>query len=46
MENSISKIPERTIGIDLGDKYSHFCVLDNTGSIIEEGRIATTKESS
>jgi transposase len=45
MKNKISQIPERTIGIDLGDKYTHFCVLDKSGSKIEEGRIATTKES-
>ncbi|MFH2000018.1 MAG: IS110 family transposase [Planctomycetota bacterium] len=45
MDNEMSKIPETTIGIDLGDKYTHFCVLDNAGLIIEEGRIVTTKEA-
>ena len=30
-----------TIGIDLGDRYSHYCVLDAAGSVIDEGRLAT-----
>ncbi len=31
-----------TIGIDLGDRKSHICVLDEGGAIVEESRIATT----
>ena len=31
-----------TIGVDLGDKWSRFCVLDEVGEVCEEGRIATT----
>lgn len=31
-----------TVGIDLGDKYSHYCVLNDSGEAIEEGRIRTT----
>ena len=31
-----------TIGMDLGDKYSRVCVLDDAGEIIEEGRIPTS----
>lgn len=34
---------EMTIGIDLGDQHSHFCALDSTGEILEEGRLKTTK---
>lgn len=45
MENKVSKIPELTIGIDLGDKYTFFCVLVKSGSKIEEGRIPTTKDA-
>ena len=33
---------EMTIGLDLGDKFSHFCVLDESGEVLEEGRVATT----
>lgn len=31
-----------TIGIDLGDRKSHVCVLDAGGQVIEEGTVATT----
>jgi len=31
-----------TVGIDLGDKYSHFCELDAKGDVVEEGRLATS----
>ena len=34
-----------TVGIDLGDKYSHYCELDMTGAILEEGRLPTTPAS-
>ena len=34
-------IPERTIGIDLGDRSSYFVVLDGAGEIREEGRVKT-----
>jgi transposase len=32
----------RTIGLDLGDRYSYFCVLDANGAVAGEGRVATT----
>jgi transposase len=35
------KIAERTMGLDWGDKYSHYCVLDREGEEIETGRVAT-----
>ena len=31
-----------TIGLDLGDKYSRFCVLDPDGETLEAGRVKTT----
>ena len=34
-----------TIGIDLGDRKSHVCVLDATGEVVEESRIATTPKA-
>ncbi len=33
-----------TIGIDLGDKYHHYCVLDAVGQITEQGRLCATRE--
>lgn len=32
----------KTIGLDLGDKYSHACVLDAGGKVLERQRIRTT----
>jgi hypothetical protein len=32
-----------TAGLDLGDNYSHLCLLDTqSGEVIEEGRVRTT----
>jgi transposase len=33
-----------TIGIDLGDRYSHCCVLGSEGRLLTEGRVRTTPE--
>jgi transposase len=32
-----------TIGIDLGDKYSQVCIVDEAGEVTEESRLQTTK---
>ena len=32
-----------TIGMDLGDKTSRYCVLNSEGAILREGQAATTK---
>ena len=32
----------RTIGIDLGDRFSYFCAIDEAGETVFEGRVATT----
>jgi transposase len=35
-----------TAGLDLGDKYSYLCLLDqHSGEVIEEGRLRTTPEA-
>jgi transposase len=34
-----------TIGIDLGDRVSDYCVIDDQGVITEEGRIRTTQDN-
>ena len=31
-----------TVGIDLGDQWSRYCVLDEEGEIAEEGRFKMT----
>jgi transposase len=34
-----------TIGMDLGDKTSRYCVLGNTGEVVSEGSVGTTKKA-
>jgi len=33
-----------TIGLDLGDQTSRYCVLDKRGEVVQEGSVATTKK--
>ena len=33
--------PSRTVGLDLGDKFCHYCILDGEGEVMEEGRVKT-----
>jgi transposase len=41
-----SEQPSMTAGVDLGDKYSHLCLIDTqSGEIMEEGRLRTTPEA-
>src|SRR5204862_1647608 len=34
-----------TIGLDLGDRSSHYCVLDESGRVVAEGQTATSAEA-
>ncbi len=36
---------ELTIGVDLGDRWSFYCVLDEAGRILLEQKVATTPEA-
>jgi len=42
---SPSTTPREVIGIDLGDRWSRYCVLDQAGTVIEEDRVRTTPEA-
>ncbi len=53
-KNSTNQSPKRqgvrkeeviTIGLDLGDKTSRFCVLNGDGEVVQEGSVATTKKA-
>ena len=38
--------PRMTAGLDMGDKYSYLCLLDQqSGEVVEEGRLRTTPEA-
>jgi hypothetical protein len=43
--NEILKEQKLTIGVDLGDRWSFYCVLDEAGKIILEQKVATTPEA-
>jgi hypothetical protein len=34
-----------TVGLDLGDRYSHYCLLNKDSEVVEEGRIQSAKAS-
>jgi len=33
----ITQIPELTMGLDLGDKFSYYCIIDKSGKSVEAG---------
>jgi transposase len=35
--------PEMTMGIDVGDRYSHLCLLDEEGEVVERDRVRSTE---
>lgn len=43
MTDVITTTNSMTIGIDLGDRFGQVCVLDATGEVVEEARLAMTK---
>ena len=40
MNDSTQTIPAITIGLDLGDKWSFYCVIDRDGEMVEEKKRA------
>src|SRR5215211_1338414 len=46
MSDGSKEHPHMTAGLDLGDKYSYLCLIDqHSGEVIEEGRLRTTPEA-
>ena len=46
MSDGSKERPKVTAGLDLGDKYSHLCLIDSeNGEMVEEGRLRTTPEA-
>src|ERR1700757_4411376 len=47
-QHLIAEVPRRqakvemTIGVDLGDVWSHYCTLNEDGEVIDRGRFRTT----
>src|SRR6202162_4819855 len=44
-KSEIFKVHKLTIGLDLGDRWSFYCVLDEAGQIILEQKLLTTPEA-
>jgi len=44
-ESQWKERPDRTVGVDLGDRFSHYCVLNRDGEVMEEGRVRTNEEA-
>jgi transposase len=46
MSDGSKEQPHMTAGLDLGDKYSYLCLIDQeSGEMVEEGRLRTTPEA-
>ena len=39
-EQKKNKRDRRIIGVDLGDRWHRFCVLSESGQVVEEGSVA------
>jgi transposase len=50
-QHLIAEVPRRqpkqamTIGIDLGDVWSHYCTLNEDGEVVGRGRFRTTPQA-
>src|SRR5690348_8177095 len=44
-QNSKVSQPKLTIGLDLGDRSSWYCVLEEAGSIVQEQKLGTTPKA-
>ena len=40
----VEEVTGNTVGLDLGDRWSRYCVLDQNGTIVREDRVRTTLE--
>jgi len=45
MESKIFNEHNLTIGLDLGDRSSYYCVLDEAGKVIQEANVGTNKKA-
>ena len=43
LETVLQDKPAMTVGLDLGDRFSRYCVLSAEGEVIEEGRIRSSE---
>jgi transposase len=41
VNNPITEVGALTVGLDVGDRHTQICVLDENGSVVEEARVLT-----
>jgi transposase len=41
----ITQISELTLGLDLGDKFSYYCIIDKSEKRVEEGKVKTQRRA-
>ena len=41
--SDILESQQLTIGVDLGDRFSSYCILDQAGEILREQKLPTTR---
>ena len=44
MEATLGK-PTMTLGLDMGDRFSQYCLLNEEGDVVEEGRMQSTESA-
>src|ERR1700674_4119933 len=44
-EPAAKQLTGNTVGLDLGDRWSRYCVLDQAGTIVKEDRVRTTLDA-
>jgi transposase len=44
-ETGMSQDTKMTVGLDVGDRFSRYCVLDAEGRVVAEGRVPTSAEA-
>ena len=45
MEAKHNSAPAMTVGLDLGDRFSRYCLVNAQGEVVEEGRIRSSEEA-
>jgi transposase len=43
LKQTTSDKPSMTVGLDMGDRFSHYCLLNEEGAVVEEGRMQSTE---
>src|ERR1700686_234997 len=44
-QKQIFKEKKLTIGMDLGDRFTYYCILDEAGEVVVEQKLSTTKQA-